>query len=87
LQHKKRSQPAGQAGDAGPLFRRLAFNDWVYLNPGDEVVVQRVGRSPYQGWVDDINDDASVFWVWLNDGRGRILVHAGDDSIIMRRCN
>lgn len=85
MHYKQPTQLAGETGDVVPLFRRLPFNDWVYLNPGDEVVVQRVGHSAYPGYVDDINEDASVFWVWLDDGRGRILVQAGDDSIIMRR--
>ena len=85
MHHKQRFQPGDKAGDPVPRYHPLPFRDWVYLNRGDEVLVQRVGHSEYHGLIDDINDDASVFWVWLNDGRGRILVHAGDDSIIKRR--
>jgi hypothetical protein len=60
----------------------LSYENWVDLNPGNRVRVQRRGERPENGSVDDIADDASYFWVWLDDGRRRVLILEGDGSIV-----
>lgn len=62
----------------------LTYEEWIYLNAGDEVVVQRLGRPPWPGHIDEINEDATIFWVGLHNSRGRIMVYEGDGSVVMR---
>lgn len=62
---------------------KMLYDDWVTLNTGDAVVVERRGDIPREGTVDVVSEDASVFWVWLAAGQGRILVSA-DDSLVWR---
>ncbi|WP_251046923.1 hypothetical protein [Arthrobacter sp. ISL-85] len=61
----------------------LSYHNWVHLNPGDRIIVNRSGFAPEQGTVDDISADASYFWVWI-DGQSRILIFHGDGSVINR---
>lgn len=61
--------------DLGPA---LNTDDWVFLNTGDRVVVQRPNEPACSGTIDDVSDDATIIWVWL-DGLGRILVTENDD--------
>jgi hypothetical protein len=67
-----------------PDSKILASDDWLYLNVGDAVVVQRAGELSHTGHVDDIAEDARLFWVQLDGGRGRILLYEGDGSVVMR---
>ncbi|MET1155409.1 hypothetical protein [Arthrobacter sp.] len=60
------------------LYRALSTDDWVILNTGDRVVVQRPNVSPCLGTIDDVSEDASIIWVWL-DGLGRMLVIENDE--------
>ncbi|BAS11967.1 hypothetical protein AHiyo8_02700 [Arthrobacter sp. Hiyo8] len=62
----------------------MTYDDWIYLNAGDEVVVQRLGQPPLPGQIDEINEDATIFWVLLHCGRGRIMVYEHDGSVVMR---
>lgn len=66
-----------------PSQKPLTADDWIHLNTGDEVVIERAGELPQRGQVDDVNDDASIFWIHLYGGRGRILVHEGHGSVVM----
>jgi hypothetical protein len=54
--------------------------DWVYLNIGDSVSVRRTNDSYRTGYIDAINDEATIFWVQLDEGRGRVLIYDGDGS-------
>lgn len=54
--------------------------EWEQIEEGDVVVVQRDGGALLEGEVDTRTQDASVFWVWLDEGRGRIAVYADDDT-------
>jgi hypothetical protein len=58
----------------------LRPDDWVYLNCGDRVTVQHRNDLPRPGTIDDVSEDASFIWVWM-DGTGRILVTEYDDVI------
>jgi hypothetical protein len=65
----------------GPQTRLLTYHNWIHLNPGDRVIVKRTGCAPEHGTVDDVGEDASYFWVWI-DGQSRILVFHGDGTVI-----
>jgi len=58
--------------------RGLSTDDWAFLNTGDRVVLQRPNEIPRPGTIDDVSNDASIIWVWL-DGLGRILVAENDE--------
>jgi hypothetical protein len=62
--------------------RRLRAEEWTDLSLGDRVVIQRSGESVSTGQIDDISKDAKVFWVSLDQGCGRILVHEGDKPMV-----
>lgn len=53
--------------------------EWTGLRPEDRVRVQLERRTTEAATVDMIADDASVFWVWLDNGRGRVAIHRDDD--------
>jgi hypothetical protein len=55
-------------------------DDWVYLNIGDRVSVRRTSDCCRTGYIDAINHEATIFWVQLDEGRGRVLVYDGDES-------
>jgi len=57
---------------------------WIHLNSGDTVIIQRAGEAPNTGQIDEVNEEATMFWVLLDQGRGRILVHAGDESLVYK---
>ena len=59
----------------------LSYHNWVHLNPGERIIVKRSGFAPEQGTVDEISEDASYFWVWI-DGQTRLLIFHGDGSAI-----
>ncbi|KUM36416.1 hypothetical protein AR689_21080 [Arthrobacter sp. EpRS71] len=61
--------------------RPLSYYNWIHLNPGDRIIVKRSGFAPEQGTVDEVSEDASYFWVWI-DGQSRILIFHGDGSAI-----
>jgi hypothetical protein len=72
---------ARNATTFGSRSRPLSYHNWVHLNPGDRVTVQRGGFGPEHGTVDDVAEDATYFWVWI-DGQGRSLIINGDGSAI-----
>ncbi|MFF1828240.1 hypothetical protein [Paenarthrobacter sp. NPDC058040] len=53
----------------------LTTDDWIWLNAGDRVRVQRENEIAATGSIDVVSGDASIFWVWLDDGRGRVALH------------
>jgi hypothetical protein len=60
----------------------LPCSEWGQLEEGHYVLVQRDGEPLLAGEVDDRTQDASVFWVWLDGGRGRIAVYADEVSAV-----
>jgi protein involved in polysaccharide export with SLBB domain len=54
----------------GSQTRQLDYHNWIHLNPGDKVIVKQPASPPEHGTVDDIAEDASYFWVWI-DGHSR----------------
>lgn len=57
-------------------------SEWVHLNQGQRIVVQRDMEYPKAGTIDLVSEDAFNFWVWLDQGEGRILVSSQDDITI-----
>jgi hypothetical protein len=60
----------------------LSSSQWVQLEKGRSVIVQRNDEPPLAGKVDTRTEDASVLWVWLDDGLGRIAVYADEGARI-----
>lgn len=58
----------------------LPSREWDQLEEGHRVIVQRDGLKPFAGEVDAVTHDASVFWVWLDGGRGRIAVYVDEGT-------
>ena len=56
----------------------LTTDDWVWLNPEDRVKVQLDSEVVAAGFVDIVAPDASIFWIWLDGGRGRVALHMDD---------
>lgn len=65
-----------------PAAFHLPYEEWVNLNPGQRVWVLRQGEGLTQGTVDDVAEDASFFWIWLDEGKGRVLIYHGDGSFL-----
>lgn len=57
----------------------LTPDDWVWLNPNDRVKVQREKEPVTAGAIDVVALDASIFWIWLDGGRGRVALHMDDN--------
>jgi hypothetical protein len=62
---------------------KLDYDDWVHLNAGDRVLVQGPGCPLQNATVDDVGDDATYFWLWI-DGYGRKMTFDGDGSEIFK---
>jgi hypothetical protein len=45
---------------------------------GSRVRLQSRGRPALSGVLDEWMPDGSAFWIWLDDGAGRRLIHEGD---------
>jgi hypothetical protein len=60
----------------------LLYGQWSQLEEGHCVIFQRDEEPPLAGIVDMRTEDASVFWVFLNNGRGRIAVYADEGTSV-----
>jgi hypothetical protein len=58
----------------------LPCKKWGRLQEGCHVMVQCAGETILKGEVDVVSPDASIFWVWLDGGRGRIAVYADENT-------
>jgi hypothetical protein len=45
---------------------------------GSHVRLQSRGRPALSGVLEEWMPDGSAFWIWLDDGAGRRLIHEGD---------
>jgi hypothetical protein len=70
--------PATTFGPIGPneyeKGDELQSKEWGLLEKGVYVLVERDKASLLRGEVDDLTGDASVIWIWLDGGRGRIAL-------------
>ncbi|MFK0002712.1 hypothetical protein [Paenarthrobacter sp. NPDC090522] len=62
----------------------MSTAEWAGLMPLDRVRIQLESRAVEFGSVDLIADDASIFWVWLDNGHGRVAVHQHDNVKVWR---
>lgn len=76
LDVRENSLPSPERGN------ELPSNQWDQLEEGHYVIVQRGADALTAGEVDDRTRDASVFWVWLDGGRGRIAVYDDEDTCV-----
>lgn len=67
-----------------PTDRALTLDGWVDLNPGDRITIRTSAKLVAAGTVDIVAFDASIFWIWLDEGRGRIAIHEHDETDIWR---
>jgi hypothetical protein len=65
-------------------LRALAHEDWHSLEGADRVTVKRAGEPLETGAVEGIATGSDVFWVWLDHGKGRILVYRDDAPPVWR---
>lgn len=72
----KLNAQASGFGRPGPGV--LPPNNWIWLNEGDRVRIRCRELPPVSATVDMVAADASIFWVWLDGGRGRIGIHEYD---------
>lgn len=61
---------------AGVWWSSLAKGERVEVDCGDVVI--------HRGVVDDVTDDGSVVWLWLDEGRGRAFYLQSDGHSIYR---
>ena len=62
-----------------PLRRAEPDRHWKQLRRGDRVSVRLAPGYETGGLVDAVSADHSIVWVDLDGGRGRTLLHCGDD--------
>lgn len=57
----------------------LSPSQWRRLEEGQYVLVRRQGEALRGGEVDVLNYHATIFWVQLDDGQGRIAIYDDED--------
>lgn len=62
----------------------LLMKQWKYLWPHEFIELRRGNIVLGTGYVDETTDDASIIWIHLANGRGRILIHHNDGIDIWR---
>lgn len=62
----------------------LCTDQWTELDKDHRVTVRTDRGRTLCGSVDLVADDASIFWLWLDNGGGRVAVHEGDDAQVWR---
>lgn len=61
----------------------LTEQDWQELQPRDRVYVASRGNPWTAGTVDQVMASSGMFWVWLDEGRGRVLVHPDGQTAVV----
>ncbi|MCU1515903.1 MAG: putative LacI-family transcriptional regulatory protein [Pseudarthrobacter sp.] len=56
---------------------------WPHVPPGSHIRLAGPGPSITGAVVDEYMPDGSCFWVWLDHGQGRKLIHRSDDVTIL----
>jgi hypothetical protein len=67
--------------DARP---RLQQKQWPEIAEGDRVEVIAGGQT-LSGTVECVTDDGLIFWMWQDDGGGRIAILESDNSEVRRK--
>jgi hypothetical protein len=66
---------------SGPPMR---LEDWVFLNAEDNVIVRLPDGRIFAGLIDAVANDASVFWLWVDGGGGRLAIHEEEGCQLWR---
>ncbi|WP_159829683.1 LacI family DNA-binding transcriptional regulator [Arthrobacter sp. 9AX] len=56
---------------------------WSDVPPGSHIRLVGPGSSSTGAIIDEYMPDGSCFWVWLDHGQGRKLIHRADDVTIL----
>jgi hypothetical protein len=56
--------------------------DWSKLSRGDRVHITRRDGASVIGRIDMLALDRSVFWIFQDDGRGRLMVCSADKPLV-----
>jgi hypothetical protein len=84
---KKETRESADAGkpDVGIFngIEVLGSSLLVQLLVGSYVGLISRGRMTARGWIDMVSADGTTAWVWLDGGRGRLMVHSGDGIGLM----
>jgi hypothetical protein len=61
----------------------------LQLLEGSHVALVSRGNEFARGWMETVTADGSAVWLWLEGGRGRRMVHAGDgiDLVILEEAH
>lgn len=62
----------------------LSVDEWSTLKARDQVSITKEPGYPATGHIDAISEDATFFWVTLDYGMGRCLVHSSDKVVVRR---
>lgn len=65
-------------------YVRLTEEEWHELQPQERIYVAHRGKPWASGTVDQVMADHGIFWVWLDDGGGRVLIHPDGQTAVMR---
>ncbi|MHC6229138.1 hypothetical protein ACX5I6_05225 [Arthrobacter sp. MMS24-T111] len=63
-------------------FQRVL--NWCQLSRTEEVTVHRPNQNMITGRIDMVALDGSVFWIILDDGKGRTMIHRNDNAKVYR---
>lgn len=74
----------GEVIPAGVSLHALTDTEWHILEETDRVAIRRQGETLQTGTVDGPIENSNVFWVWLDQGKGRVLLHRDDQPRIWR---
>ena len=62
----------------------LPADEWASLTSNERIAVRRGEGPAATGTVDIVAADGSIFWVHLDNGRGRVAIHVEDDAAVWR---
>ena len=62
----------------------LLIQEWEYLWRDEFVELRSGHKITDTGWVDDITADGATMWVYLANGKGRVLIHQQDGIDVWR---
>ena len=75
-------RPTHAAGQ--PAGEPLPVAEWASLTRYERITLLRGTAPAASGSVDLVAEDGSIFWVHLDNGLGRVAVHAEDDAAVWR---
>lgn len=62
----------------------LLMMHWKYLWRAEFVELRRGPKVVDRGWIDDVTEDGKILWIYLSQGKGRIMIHRNDGVDVWR---